>query len=277
MEALTIHIVHKLPGRLRVRLSVAPADIEAFTRKISNHDGFHRIVFNPISRSVLFTYETGHLTTEEIVLRAAVTLSLQYSSAPVRVFSDSGEDVMTDGAILSGVMLLVVGFARWTGSSASKRWLELLAGTGVALAVLEHGWREIREEGMVHPELLSIGYLLTSFIRKTPLRGATVTWIASFARHLLFEGKKCIEVLPEDAKDSHQETVTCRVAQIPALPPQSPLLRFVRDLLQFTGFAGVAGTGSSLFDELKHVYQVHGEALEGFDQQHNGKIPLIFR
>jgi hypothetical protein len=65
---LTVTLAHALPGRLRLRLSIAPRDTNRFLDAISAHDGLKAVTYTPVTRSVLIRYQTGHLTAEELLL-----------------------------------------------------------------------------------------------------------------------------------------------------------------------------------------------------------------
>jgi len=273
---ITIALLHELAGRLRLRLSHLPRDQHRFVAALTAHEGFKEVTFNSISRSLLITYETGHLTTQELLLRSAIALSMEYDFQPVRVSIGTDTEVMTDGSMLAGLLLIAAGAVNMTGGGKNGLWLTRAAGIGVAAAVVEHGWREAQEQGYIHPEVLSLGYLLSSLFRGTILRGATVTWLASFGRHLLEGPEKCIDVRPIKHGNRGGETKTYQVALVPQAAKLSQLYRLAQGLMKMIGLAGFAGTGDTLFAELKNVAQAHDEVLEGLDLQPNG-IPLTFR
>ena len=69
-------------------------------------------------------------------------------------------------------------------SGSPTRW-DWLAGLGTAWAVVDHAWKELRERGTFDPEVLSLAYLVTAFVRGNFLTASVVTWLASFGRHLV--------------------------------------------------------------------------------------------
>jgi hypothetical protein len=272
---LSLVLVHELTGRIRLKLSRVPEDQNRFLDSILIHDGLQQATFNPVSRSLVITFTGEHLTTEEILLRTAIAFSMEFDFRPVRVLVATGTEVMTDGALLAGVLLLVAGIVN-LGGARNGHLLSRAAGIGVAAAVVQHGWQEAKEQGYVHPELLSLGYLFASMIRGTILRGAAVTWTASFGRHLLAGEEKCIEVRPIQQGSESDNIRTYQVALVPQGINRSPLLSLAQSMLGATGFAGFAGSGDTLFQEFKNVAQAHDEVIEGLDLQPDG-IPLIFR
>ncbi|MBT8361872.1 MAG: hypothetical protein KJO32_13040 [Deltaproteobacteria bacterium] len=272
---ITLAVLHEIAGRVRLRLSSPPRDENRFITALSAHEGFQEVSFNHVSKSLLITFEGGHLTTQEILLRAAIALSVEYDFQPVQVKVGKDTEVMTDGAILAGLFLLSAGAVNLSGNM-NTIWLNRAAGAGVAAAVIEHGWREAREKGYIHPEVLSFGYLLASLARGTILRGAAVTWVASFGRHLLEGPEKCIEVRPIKQGSSAGQERAYQVALVPHAVQRSPLFRLAQGLLSAIGFSGIAGNVDTLFQELKTVAQAHDKVIEGFDLQTDG-ISLTFR
>lgn len=276
MNPLMVNLLHQLPGRIRLKLSQPPQDVNRFYSAMKSHDGLLEVSFNTVSKSVLITHETGHLTVEEILLRTAIALSMEYGYQPVRVSLGNDIEVMTDGAILAGLLLLAAGGVQLSGRSAGVQWLNKAAGFGVAAAVAEHGWHEARHHGYIHPEVLSVGYLAASWFRGNILRGATVTWFASFGRHLLQGPEKCIDIRPLQKNYAKDEPRTYQISLVPQQYPGSPLLRWAQSILGILGLGGVGGTGSLLFKEIQNMAQAHDRVLEGLDLQPNG-IPLTFK
>ncbi|HBH28952.1 MAG: hypothetical protein N839_0010595 [Desulfofustis sp. PB-SRB1] len=272
---LHVTLLHELPGRMRMRLSAPPAECQRFNQAIMSHDGLDTLQFNELSKSLLVTYASGHLTTEEIVLRVAIALSMEYDYKPVQVHLGGNAEVMTDGAIIAGFLLAAAGGVQLFSRAATGAWLTRAAGAAVALAVGEHGWREARQHGYVHPELLSVGYLAASWFRGNPLRGATVTWVASFGRHLLHGPEKCIDVRPINKYYEKNEPRTYQISLVPQ-HQRFPLLRWAHSTLGIFGLSGFGSTVDSLYKEIHHMAQAHDRVMEGLDLQSHG-IPLTFR
>ena len=144
------------------------------------------------------------------------------------------------------------------------------------MAVGEHGWREARERGYVHPEVLSVAYLFTSWARGNILRVAAVTWVASFGRHLLQGPEKSIDVMPVNKYYEENEPRNYQISLVPRQQQQTPLLQLAHGMLGIFGLSGSAGSGDSLYKEIQNMAQAHDRVLEGLELQPKG-IPLTFR
>lgn len=273
---LSVTLLHELPGRIRTRLSVPPSDLQRFKKAMMSHDGLKSVHYNGISKSLLVTYKSGHLSTEEILLRTAIALSMEHNYRAVKVRLGEDAEVMTDAAIIAGLALLAAGGFQFADKSGSTAWLTRASGIAVALAVGEHGWREARERGYVHPEVLSVAYLFASWLRGNILRGAAVTWVASFGRHLLQGPEKNIDVRPINKYYEKGEPRTYQISLVPQQHPKSPLLQLAQGMIGIFGLSGAAGSGDSLYEEIQNMAQSHDRVLEGLELQPNG-IPLTFR
>ena len=274
---LSVTLIHGMPGRLRLRLSEAPRDVESFLTAITAHEGLRDVRFTPVTRSVLIRYQTGHLTTEEILLRTAMACSFDHDHVPVAILPDPENEVMTDAAILAGLWLLVAALARWSALTGPNSLLEKSAGVGVALAVLQHGWREVREKSMIDPELLTLGYLFTAFARSRPLRGAAVAWAASFGRHLLQDTPPGVEVRPVTGSGGANAPQAYQIKPMQQRQRHTPLLAATQAILRSMGLVLGEGGGKNLLDELRNVALAHDRVLEGLGGMHRSGIPLVFR
>lgn len=275
-DILSVTLLHTLPGRIRIRLSDLPFDNGRFVEAIKSHDGIHDVTFSKISKSILIKYGKGHLTTEEILLRSAIALSFEYEDRSVLVLAEPMSHIMTDGAVLAGILLAGASAIRWSAAPKYLSMIDKTAGAGVALAVVEHGWREAREKGYIHPELLSLGYLVISSFRGNLFRGAMLTWITSFGRHFLSGEEQCIEISPLSRMNKGDKTKSYQVKLTKNNNDKTPLLNVLRGLLDIIGIASFAGGYENLSREFQNVAEVHGKVMEGMGEQPQG-IPIIFK
>lgn len=121
---------------------------------------------------------------------------------------------------------------------------------GVALSVLQHGWREFRQQGAIDPELLTLGYLVMAVTRSQPLRGAGVAWAASFGRHLLQDTARGVEVRPVVRSGPTNLPQAYQVKPVQHRSRQAPLLTETKALLRFMGLMVTHGTGTTLLEDL---------------------------
>ncbi|MCG8634722.1 MAG: hypothetical protein MI863_12895 [Desulfobacterales bacterium] len=272
IDSLSVTLIHALPGRVRMRLSQPPVDEPRLIEALSGHTGILSVGYTRASRSILVTYGGSHLTTHELMLRTAIALSADKGESPVKVLVAPRDETMTDGAVLAAFLLAGIAALRWTVPGGGRRLMDHAAGSGVALAVAEHAWREAREQGYFHPELLSLGYLTASYFNGRVFRGAVITWIASFGRHLLSGEERCIEVRPMGRVNGREKGYQVAMARQPSR--DAPLLNLLRSVLQMAGIASFAGGYDSFLGELQNIASAHGEVLEGMAGLPKG-IPIV--
>jgi hypothetical protein len=274
-----VTVVHSLPGRVRARLSVAPRDVQRMLGGIREHPGMELISFSPVTRSVLARFNPHEISQEEIVLRIAFHLSLDYGAGPVRLLAAperrgalGGSAVLAAGGL--AVSLLMRGLGMATGPS--NRW-DCAAGLGTAWAVVDHARKELRERGTFDVEVLSLAYLLAAFARGNCLTASLVTWLATFARHLIELPPTGVQVRPVEFRGGGNRDGRYEVMIGPDVdaPERARILGALQGLLKHAMTGGGARGFRSLLEELRDVSKVHGEVLEGFGRMRQG-IPIRF-
>ena len=197
-----VTVVHSLSGRVRARLSVVPGDVQRMLAGVREHPGMESISFSPITRSLLARFNPHQISQEEIVLRIAFHLSLDCGSAPVRLLAEPEQQPPLGGSATvsaAALALSLVMHGLKTANGSPTRW-DWLAGVGTAWAVVDHAWKELCERGRFDPEVLSLAYLVTAFIRGNFLTASVVTWLASFGRHLISPPPTGVQVRPVEVR-----------------------------------------------------------------------------
>ena len=274
-----VTVVHSLPGRVRARLSVAPGDVQRMLAGVREHPGMESISFSPITRSILARFKPHEISQEEIVLRIAFHLSLDCNSAPVRLLAEPEQRPAIGGSAAisaAALALSLVIHGLKMGSGSPTRW-DRFAGLSTAWAVVDHAWKELRESGRFDPEVLSLAYLVTGFVRGNFLTASVVTWLASFGRHLVAVPPTGVQVRPVAVRGRGNGESRYEVMIGPDVdaPERVRILSALQGLLKYAITGGGAHGFRSLLEELRDVSKVHGEVLEGFGRMPQG-IPIRF-
>ena len=274
-----VTVVHSLPGRVRTRMSVAPRDVQRMLAGVREHPGMESISFSPVTRSILARFHPHEISQEEIVLRIAFHLSLDYDAAPVRLLTEPEQRPTLGGsatvsAALLALSLVMHGLKMANGSPTRWDWL---AGLGTVGAVVDHAWKELRERGTFDPEVLSLAYLVTAFVRGNLLTASVVTWLSSFGRHLVAIPPTGVQVRPVEVRGRGNGQPGYEVMISPDVdaPERVRILSALQGLLKYAITGGGAIPFRSLLEELRDVSKVHGEVLEGFGRMPQG-IPIRF-
>lgn len=275
-ERPVITIRHQIPGRVRLGLSHPTKSVKRLETAIKHHAGIEFVRYTPVTRSVLVRFDPGQVSHEEIAIRTGLSIAIDYGAVPVRILDKPDAHDMSNWAVYSGVGLLAALGLRVTGvGGQNTALLDWLAGLTTAGAVMEHGWDEVRRRGNFDPEVLSIVYLLTSFVQGNTLPAAFVTWASTFGRHLAGTPATGVELRPmpfsgKDGDEPHFEVV---VSSDPARSGSMNLLGLVPKAVM-GAFGG--GDRRSFIDQVRDVSRLHGEMLEGLGEYRYG-IPLRVR
>lgn len=278
-EKPVVTVVHSLPGRVRARLSVAPRDVQRMLGGVREHPGMDSISFSPITRSLLARFNPHEISQEEIVLRIAFHLSLDFDAQPVRLLAAPeqrgalGGSAVVSAALLAS-SLVMRGLKLSKGSPTGWDWM---TGIGTAWAVVDHAWKEVRERGTFDPEVLTLAYLLTAFVRGNMLTASVVTWLASFGRHLVALPPTGVQVRPVELRghDNGQSRYEVMIGPDVDASERVRILSALQGVLKYAMTGGGAHPFRSLLEELRDVSKVHGEVLEGFGSVRQG-IPIRF-
>ena len=274
----TVTITHELPGRLRLRLSHALRDPRRFCRVIDEHVGIEETRYSAITRSVLVHYDSDQVSPEEIVIRAAMSLSIEQGHAATRVLARPQRRAIGDRAFYSGLSILAAIGLRFVrtdkGGGATMDWIASLATAGAAL---EHGWSEYRDRGNFDPEVLTVTYLLTALMRGHALPAAVFTWVTTFGRHLVDIPSAGVEVRPiRVGGDDDAPRYEVVVAPDSAAPDKMTWLGMLPTMAVNALSGAPPGKRAGMLDEIRRVSNMHNEVLEGVSDFRHG-IPLRIR
>ncbi len=182
-----IVIAHQLPNRVRFKLSLPLKDPKAVEKFLVDYEGIDSFEYNDVIRSVLIYYDNYRVELNEIIMRLSVVYSNEYEMAPVNVFIPKTHEnsYLAYFAITNIVLAAMV---KHFTNFKSKEILNFLSWSAVgatALAVLDHGYKEISEKGSFDPELVSSVYLLNAVRTGNLITGSLITWLAAFGRHIV--------------------------------------------------------------------------------------------
>jgi hypothetical protein len=267
-------MAHKLPNRVRLRLSHPLKEPNKTVQNIEHHDGIRPIIYTPKTQNLLVNFDPREISLEEIIIRASLSFSTEYGLAPVMIKASQPKTSLSELSFLSG-LTIVAGHLLKLFSSKSKAFqaVQFLSGLGTSIAVFEHTYSDLKQTGRFHPEVLSVGYLLASFIRGNLLKGATIAWVMTFARHLIEPPVKKLKIEAEaidpecdedqcefEAKISSQQTSEAPANLLARLP--SLLLGFYRDMN--------LAIEDPIFREIWKISEDHDNVLEGIENINKG-------
>jgi hypothetical protein len=82
---LEIVVIHRLPGRVRLRLSHSPKLADRMVDRIQTHSGIESIKYTAETENLLILFDQEVITPQELLLRAGLSLSREFDMSPVRI------------------------------------------------------------------------------------------------------------------------------------------------------------------------------------------------
>jgi hypothetical protein len=274
-KQLQVTVAHTLPGRLRLRLSHPPQTAAKTEQMVMSHPGVGAAVYTASTSTLLVLYDAGKVALEEIILRAALCLSADYELQPIVIKTAGARTPMSTLSVLSGLSLLAAhALSVFSVKTKSLSALQVICGLGATAAVSEHIYLDLKDKGRFHPEVLSVGYLLSSFLRGNVLKGATTAWIMTFARHLLEPPAKVLKLeatAMDPSCDAHQCEYQARVSR--ELTTQGGTMGMLSHLpnLLLGMYTDMQLTAEDrIFKEIQKLSLEHNDVLEGLEHLQRG-------
>ena len=239
------------------------------------HPGVKSAAYTDPTSNLLVIYDSETIALEEIILRASLCLSLDYDLAPIVIKTDNTSPPLSTLSVLSGMSLLVVhALSLVPGRAKSFSALHLICGIGTTAAVSEHIYLDLKDKGRFHPEVLSIGYLLSSFLRGNVLKGATSAWIMTFARHLLEPPAKVLKLeanATNPSCDANQCEYEAKISrELTSKKGIMGMLSQLPHLLIGMYTDNQLTAEDRIFKEIQKISDEHNDVLEGLEQLQQG-------
>lgn len=271
MDKLKLLIKHKLPGRLRLRFSKLPKDMKSVRRQVMEHDGMYSFTYTKMVKSCLITFNQHLVSPHEVMIRTAIAWSSVDGFRGVEIVNRGEESYLTPASILSaGVIGLAFASKFVTPLLAFQSSLNWAAIGSVSLAVLEHANIDIKKKGTVDPEIISLLFLFNSIKKNNFLIPASLAWMLTFGRHLMFKNKESIHLKVVEVNDP--TTKSCyydvEVSKEDEKEGIFEILRILADRL----LSSQVGYTNRIFEHSRFVAQSHKDVLEGMGNASGGII-----
>ena len=271
---LVIVIAHILPGRLRIRFSHPVFKESDLAKIIKRHPGISSAVYTSITQNLVVTYDPEQITTEEIILRASLAFSKDYDLSPVQIQSAERSVVLGNLSLYSGFSLIVSHVFHLIFAKSQKlATLNMISGVTTLTAVLDHVYQDLKQNRQFHPEVFSLYYLVLSLIRGNVLKGATITWFLTFARHMIEmpADSLVVKTVPLDSTCQKQHCeYEVTVSKKPTKGTIGNLLQILPQLALNIYQDRNSTFEDSLLKQIMAVAESHDEMIEGLENLKEG-------
>lgn len=215
MKKLSVTIVHKLPHRVRVKLSHKIKNIESFRKNLATGGDEIQIKYSPISRSVIALFDVEKISLQEAIYKVVTAYSIDNGMMPVKLLDGIQQRAIDSFAIYSGASIIMAGINRLLnrnglGLQEKMNWFSIGM---TSVAIVEHAYKETTRKGVFDLEILPALYLIKSFINTPRLSIVAMTWLTTFGRHMFATNNNAKEVKLFRIKNK-KENRYCYIANV---------------------------------------------------------------
>ena len=107
MKKLTLTVLHKLPNRVRFKISHEIIDIKKFFETIKVGAKSTALRYNRTINTLLITFEPEEITIDEMIYRTATALSVEHDMTSVKLVEDFEEKSIDSLSVYSGAAILL--------------------------------------------------------------------------------------------------------------------------------------------------------------------------
>ncbi len=267
MSSLSVEVIHRLPGRLRVRMSRPPVKVDTFLSNVIKHKGIIKLTFNPISKSLIAEYTPSLIASTEILLRISIALSAEHHGQAVKMDVKRNITKLTLLDYYSGSSILLALANKMINLPLQTQvWLNYNAGLSTAAAVLSHAWHDVKKEGIYDPEVVSVVYLINSLIKGNFLVASAITWAATFGRHILEPSEEscCLKAI-EVNSEGNKTYMDVEIQEVVDASANNPLKFIVQSLSRMIGLKPIEK--QRLINSIRHVSRAHHDVLESIGRK----------
>ena len=212
MKRLTIGVVHRLPNRVRIKLSAPIKDVKSFYASIKNNIKYLEMKYNKRLNTVTLKFSTNEIFLQEIIYRVAISFSIENGLLPVKLVEENvykSISPLSMYALASIMVSYLNGVINKNDTNLQSSMNVFSMGLTVG-SVFEHAYGEVKKRGMFDIEILPALYLLKSFFTEQKLSTVLIMWLTTFGRHLTVSHKmtKLIKVFRVKTEKGYQYTAT---------------------------------------------------------------------
>lgn len=212
MKKLSITVVHRLPNRVRIKLSLPMKDPKSFYKTIRNNLSTLNFKYNSRSYCLTLEFEPSEILLQEIIYRVGIAFSIENGLMQVRLLEGYEYKSISPISLYALASITAAGLNKLINANDTKLQNSMNTfAMGITVgSVLEHAYGEVKRRGMFDIEILPALYLLKSFIEEAKLSTVLIMWLTTFGRHLTVpkQTAKILKVFRTKNSHSYQYTAT---------------------------------------------------------------------
>ena len=166
MKKLSVIIMHKLPNRVRLKLSEPIKSFETFRENVTKDSESIELKYSPVTKSVVATFNPEKVNLQEAIYKILTAFSIENGMMPVKLLEGVEQKAIESFAIYSGASIMMSGINMLINRNDNQlqnimNWFSISMTTA---AILEHACIETNRKGVFDLEILPAVYLIKSFL-----------------------------------------------------------------------------------------------------------------
>lgn len=196
MKKLSVIIMHKLPNRVRLKLSEPIKSLEKFKANVMKDCECIEIKYTPVTRSVVAVFNPERINLQETIYKILTAFSIENGMLPVKLLEGMEQKAIESFAIYSGASIVMSGINMLINKNDNQlqnimNWFSIFL---TSTAILEHACVETNRKGVFDLEILPAVYLIKSFLNTPKLSIVAMIWLTTFGRHIISTNNDAKEV-----------------------------------------------------------------------------------
>ena len=206
MKKLSVTIMHKLPNRVRLKLSEPIKSFEKFKENIVKDSESVELKYSPVTKSIVAVFNPEKINLQEVIYKVLTAFSIENGMMPVKLLEGVEQKAIESFAIYSGASILMSGINMLINRNDTQlqnimNWFSISL---TSTAILEHACVETNRKGVFDLEILPAVYLIKSFLNTPKLSIVAMIWLTTFGRHLISTNNDAKEVKFFRIKDKQE-------------------------------------------------------------------------
>lgn len=196
MKKLSVIIMHKLPNRVRLKLSEPIKSLENFKENVTKDSESIELKYSPVTKSVVATFNPEKINLQETIYKILTAFSIENGMMPVKLLEGVEQKALESFAIYSGASIVMSGINMLINRNDIQlqnlmNWFSISL---TSTAILEHACIETNRKGVFDLEILPAVYLIKSFLNTPKLSIVAMIWLTTFGRHIISTNNDAKEV-----------------------------------------------------------------------------------
>lgn len=196
MKKLTMTVLHSLPNRVRLKLSVPIKKLDIFKRNVSHDVEYLDLKYNPVTNTVLVTFDPEVILLQEVIYKVITAFSIENGMIPVRLLDGLKVKSLGNWSLYSAASITMSGLHMLINKNDTElqnimNWFSLGM---TSAAIMEHAYSETKRKGVFDLEILPAIYLMKSFLNVPSLSVVAMIWLTTFGRHLVVTSTSAKEI-----------------------------------------------------------------------------------